>query len=165
MRRRCGNANPEKHDVECNRPSRLHPVCSGWDEETGDYLDWPNPHYTEAKAADIDDARATARELASKATGRPAEGLKRSWTKGEQSVVRAAIVVLAEERDTFTADDIWDLIDDDVPKGNGLTALLNEAHRDRYIEPTDRYADSQRRDRSDHDQGRRLRVWRSLCRE
>lgn len=166
MKRRCGNRHPEKEIVECNRPENpSHPQCSGWDEETGDYIDYPNPRYVESKTGDLDEARNTVRELASKKTGTPPEEIKRPWTKGEQAIVRAAIIALAMEQNTFTADDVWGLVGEDAPKSNGLTSLLNEAHRDRYIEPTEDYANSQRRDRSDHDSGRRLRVWRSLCRE
>lgn len=148
----------------------MHAECSGWHDQVDDYIDWINYAYEDPKMTTEQNAAAVVRTAAAKVTGHQAavEGSERamkSWTKTEQLLVRTAIIALAEERDLFTADDVWALLGKQVPKTAGLAAMFRQAKVDGYISPTDQYADSARSDRSDHDQGRRLRVWRSACRD
>lgn len=169
MSNRCGNHHPHKGHVICDRPARRHPTCSGWDTDIHGFTDWENQTYAETKVSSPEQARVQARHMASRfspqrAAAKGSEQAKRRWTISEQLQIRAAIVTLAQEKDSFTTDDIWTQVGPDVPKTPGITAMLREADRDGFIEPTEDYADSQRDDRADHDQGRRLRVWRSRCR-
>lgn len=167
MAGRCGNHHPQKSYVVCDRPARRrHPLCSGWDRDLNGFIDWTNESYAEAKVSTPEQARVQARQAATRVTPQAAaaqgsERAKRQWTSGEQAQVRAAIVILAQTVESFTTDDVWEVLGPEVPKTPGITAMMREATRDGYIEPTDRYRDSRRDDRADHDQGRRLVVWAS----
>lgn len=161
---RCGKTHPEQSRVVCNRPKGLHRLCTGFDEEVDDYVDWSNPDYEDAKVTDRDKASAVVREAAAKVTGSEgAERAARSWTDTERALVSVAISEVAQARETFTADDVWIALGDLVPKTMGLSAMLRKAANDGLIEPTDQYAESRRGDRTDHDYGRRLRIWRALA--
>lgn len=167
---RCNEPHPDLPGVICDCARTPHRLCSGWHEEIQSYIDWPNSGFVASKQSpDTERARQTIRKAASRVQAREAavEGSEKAvarWSNAEQLQVRAAIVVLAQEVDTFTTDDVWELLGDDVPKGPGITAMLRQAVSEGYIEPTEKQVQSRRQDRGDHDYGRYLRVWRSISR-
>lgn len=153
----------------CDKPSGNHRLCSGWSNRAGGYVDWDNPAYTAPKVAqDAPKASSRLQDMANRVNGAQAgaEGSERaaaSWTPAQRQMVESAITEVATRQDEFTTDDLWGVLDLTVPKTAGMAAMLKKATSQGFIEPTDRYADSTR-DRTDHDQGRRLRVWRSRMR-
>lgn len=153
----------------CDKPSGNHRYCSGWSHLAGGHFDWDNPAYTAPKVAqDAPKASSRLQAMANRVNGAQAgaegsERAARSWTPAQRQMVESAITEVAARQDEFTTDDLWDVLGQAVPKTAGMAAMLKQATARSYIEPTDRYADSTR-DRADHDQGRRLRVWRSRMR-
>lgn len=150
----------------CDKRAGNHMLCSGWSDPAGGFVDWPNPAWEPPRTTEKASAASTVRELASKLTSAQAavEGSERaaqSWTPAQRMLVEVAITKVAESCAEFTTDQIWAILGDQVPKTAGMAAMLRKATGKGFIEATDKYADSQREDREDHDQGRRLRVWRS----
>lgn len=153
--------------LRCDKTSANHKHCSGWSAASAQHVDWPNPDWEPPKAQESPQAESKVRKLAAKMNGRHAgaEGAERaaqSWTPAERLLVEAAITCVAEKHGEFTTDQVWAELGDRVPMNSGMSAMLKAAARKGLIESTDRYADSAR-ERSDHDQGRRLRVWKSHC--
>jgi hypothetical protein len=160
---RCGNTAPDDRLVVCDRPKGMHRLCSGFSEELDSYIDWANPAYEDAKVGSKGAADAVVRAAASRVTGvEGAELAAGRWSEVERVLVLDAIRKLAEERESFTADDVWAELGDTVPMTSGLAAMFRRAVGQGIIEPTERYADSSRTGRADNDSGRRLRVWRGL---
>ena len=153
----------------CDKPSGNHRMCSGWSDRAGGHVDWENPAYTPPKVAqDAPKASSRLQDMANRINGAQAgrEGSERaaaSWTPAQRQMVESAITEVATRQDEFTTDDLWGVLGQTVPKTAGMAAMLRKATSKGFIEPTDRYADSAR-ERDDHDQGRRLRVWRSRMR-
>lgn len=151
-------------------PDRPHRLCAGWSFGESEYIDWPNQENLDSKRRSPAEARATVRTVASRASAhqKAVEGSQAAaesrWSETERLLVKAAIYALAEERDSFTADDVWAVLADSVPTTPGLAAMLRAATSEGIIEPTDQHVRSRREDRADHDHGRHLRVWRSLLR-
>lgn len=167
MSTECGN----QHDDEgvpcvCDKTTSNHKLCSGWSARLGDFIDWENPAYTPPKVVTNASAAETKlRSMASKFTGAKdgSEAAAGSWTDTERKVVMSAITEVAERQDEFTTDHVWTALGSDFPRTAGMAAMLQKAVSQGFIEATDKYADSTR-ERSDHDAGRRLRVWRSRMR-
>jgi hypothetical protein len=163
----CHNAHDDEGtSIPCDKTRENHRTCSGWSDREGGFIDWPNPSWEPPKTTEKASAAQTVRRLASKFTGAEAgvEGSERasaSWTPTQRMLVEAAITQVAESCAEFTTDQIWGALGDRVPKTAGMAAMLRKASAKGLIEATDKYADSRRADRDDHDQGRRLRVWRS----
>jgi hypothetical protein len=153
----------------CDKPPGNHMNCSGWSDRLSGFKDWPNPAYTAPKVAqDAPAASSRLQTMANRVNGAQAgkEGSERaaaSWTPAQRKMVESAITEVAARQDEFTTDDLWGVLGQTVPKTAGMAAMLRQATSRGFIEPTDRHADSQR-ERTDHDQGRRLRVWRSRMR-
>lgn len=151
--------------ARCDKPRGNHKMCSGWSDARHGHVDWPNPDWEPPKAKEPVRAASRVRALADKMNGRHAgaEGAERaaqSWTPAERLLVESAISETAERHAEFTTDEVWACLGDRVRMTAGMAAMLKAAARKGLIEPTDRYADSAR-ERADHDQGRRLRVWKS----
>lgn len=151
--------------LRCDKTSANHKHCSGWSATRMGHVDWPNSNWEPPKAQESPQAESRVRGLAAKMNGRHAgaEGAERaaqSWTPTERLLVESAVAHVAEKHAEFTTDEVWAELGDRVPKSAGMAAMLKAAVRKGLIEPTDRYADSSR-ERADHDQGRRLRVWKS----
>jgi hypothetical protein len=161
----CGNRHPEKPATTCDKAASNHRFCTGWCDQTGGFVDWPNPGWTPAAAkTDLKSAESGLRAMAAKLGG--AEGSERaakSWSDAEQLVVEAAITEAAEKHSEFTADAVWAVLGDRVKKTAGMAAMLKRVERKGFISKTDKTADSTR-ERGDHDAGRRLTVWKSLMR-
>lgn len=153
----------------CDKPSGNHMHCSGWSDRAGGFVDWPNPGYTPPKVVqDAPAATSRLQAMANRVNGAQAgkEGSERaadSWTPAQQLTVESVITEVATRQSEFTTDDLWAALGTMVPKTAGMAAMLRRATSKGLIEATDRYADSTR-ERADHDQGRRLRVWRSRMR-
>jgi hypothetical protein len=153
----------------CDKSSGNHRRCSGWSDRAGGHVDWDNPVYTAPKTTqDAPAASSRLQAMANRVNGAQAgkEGSERAaanWTPAQRQMVESAITEVATRQDEFTTDDLWTVLGQTVPKTAGMAAILRQATSRGFIEPTDRYADSTR-DRADHDQGRRLRVWRSRMR-
>lgn len=166
-RAECGREHVLDGDVlRCDKTGASHKHCSGWSSALGQHVDWPNPGWEPPKARQSPKAESRVRELAEKMNGRHAgaegsERAARSWTPTQRLLVEAAIAETAERHAEFTTDQIWAALGDRVPMTSGMAAMLQAARKKGLVEPTDRYADSAR-ERADHDQGRRLRVWKSL---
>jgi hypothetical protein len=163
----CGNKYSDEGAVStCDKTAKNHKLCSGWSDRIGGHIDWPNPEWipplvkSDTKTAEAD-LRAMAAKVKSGVEG--SEHASRSWTDGERKLVELAIAEVAEQVDEFSTDEVWTALGDSVPMTAGMAAMLRAATTKGLIEPTDRYTDS-RRDRADHDGGRRLRVWRSRVR-
>jgi hypothetical protein len=159
----CGNKHVDQGvSCVCDKTSRNHQLCSGWSDRVEGYVDWPNPDYQPPSSAGESATKATVSAIAKRVNGaaEPARG----WSTGERLLVESAITQVAEQRDEFTVDHVWMVLGDQVPKTTGMAALLKQASSKGYVEATEKYADSRRADRDDHDQGRRLRVWKSLMR-
>lgn len=166
MSTECGKRREiDAETLVCNKASGNHLLCSGWSERTGGYVDWENPAYEPPKSTgDKPGAESRLRAMASKLTG--AEGAERaaaSWSDTERKLVMAAITEVAESQDEFTTDEVWTALGDTVKKTAGMAAMLKQATAQGFIAATDKYRDS-RRERGDHDSGRRLRVWASRMR-
>lgn len=69
------------------------------------------------------------------------------------------VVALARAREEFTADDVWAIVTMPPRQSKMIGQLLQRAAAAAHIEPTDRYVPSSRRINN----GRRVRVWRSLA--
>jgi len=169
MTSECGQAwELEGVTLRCDKTRPNHKSCSGWSAMRGQHVDWPNPSYEPPKAVESPVAVSKVRALAAKMNSRQAgaEGAERaaqSWTAAQRLLVESAITEVAERHAEFTADQVWSVLGDRVPMTSGMAAMFKAAARAGLIEATDRYADSER-ERGDHDQGRRLRVWKSLMR-
>jgi hypothetical protein len=161
----CGNKR-EGGGITCDKTTKNHKFCSGWSDEAGGHVDWPNPQWSPPKVkADAKGAEADLRAMAARvnAGAEGSERASRSWTDTERKLVELAIAEVADQVDEFSTDEVWAALGDSVPMTAGMAAMLRAATAQGVIEPTDRYTDS-RRDRADHDGGRRLRVWRSKMR-
>lgn len=166
MSAECGKRHEDGLEtLVCNKTSGNHRLCSGWSDRAGGYVDWENPAYEPPKvASDQPQAESRLRALASKVTGaNGAERAAASWSDTEHKLVMAAITEVAESQDEFTTDEVWTVLGDTVKKTAGMAAILKQATTQGFIAATDKYRDS-RRERDDHDSGRRLRVWRSRMR-
>lgn len=164
--RECGNRHPGRAAVVCSK-SRSHKFCSGYDSLVGDFVDWENPTWTPPKtAASTDGAKTTLKAMAARVDAETGlEGSERaagSWTPAQRLLVEAAITEVIEHRAEFTTDHVWAVLGPDFPKTSGMAAMLTKASKKGLISATERYADSQRADRTDHDNGRRLRIWRRV---
>lgn len=165
MASECGNRHPVRASVFCSKVTRSHKFCSGYDMAVGDFVDWENPSWTPPKtSASADGAKDTLKAMAARVDAETGlEGSERaagSWTPAQRLLVEAAITEVIEHRAEFTADDVWAVLGPDFPKTAGMAAMLTKASKKNLITATDRYADSRRTDRADHDNGRRLRIWR-----
>jgi hypothetical protein len=152
---------------QCDKTTPNHKLCSGWSDHAGGFIDWENPSYEQPVTTDKASAKETLRNLAEKVSGHDAaregsEKAAKGWSTAQRLLVESAITQAAQENAEFTTDQVWAILGDRVPKTAGMAAMLSAAAKNGFISLTERYADSQRADRADHDQGRRLRVWRSL---
>jgi hypothetical protein len=165
MRTECGNQYPERRAVACDKTTPNHRLCSGYDTLVGDFVDWENPSWTPPKTmASSEAAKTTLKAMAARVdTETGLEGAERaagSWSPAQRLVVESVISEVAEQQTEFTTDDIWAALPPGIPKTKGLAGMLIAASKKKLITATDRYADSRRTDRADHDHGRRLRIWR-----
>jgi hypothetical protein len=165
----CGQTSERDGEtLRCDKTRPNHKSCSGWSAVRSQHVDWPNPSYEPPKVVESPVAVSKVRALAAKMNSRQAgaEGAERaaqSWTPVQRLLVESAITEVAEQHAEFTTDQVWSVLGDRVPMTSGMSAMCKAAARKGLIEATDRYADSER-ERADHDQGRRLRVWKSLLR-
>lgn len=161
MATECRNPQPDG-DAVCDKTVPNHHHCSGWSDRAGGFVDWFNPHWTPpATKADVKSAESDLRAMAAKVGGMAgSERAAKSWTPAEQLLVESAITEAAEKHGEFTTDAVWAILGDTVPKTAGMAAMLKRAEAKGFISKTDKTADSTR-DRSDHDAGRRLVVWKS----
>ncbi len=81
------------------------------------------------------------------------------WSAEERAMVRLAIRGIALNQPTFTADDVWDTLPKDFPVTKGLTAVLQEAARLKWIASTEETVITGRG--GEHDHAQRLTVWES----
>lgn len=162
MRTECRNAQPDG-DAVCDKTAPNHHSCSGWSDRTGGHVDWENPSWIPVAvvSGDVKSAERGLRAMAAKLGGvEGSERAAKSWSPAEQLLVEAAITEAAEQHGEFTTDAVWAVLGDTVPKTAGMAAMLKRAESKGFISKTDKTADSTR-ERSDHDAGRRLVVWRS----
>lgn len=154
-------------NCRCSKSTPNHASCTGWSARAEEFVDWPNPEYTAPKTVTSGSPKTSLTAMANRINGAgkdEADEGKSSWTNAQRMLVQSAITQVAEARDEFTTDDVWAVLGKSVPKTPGMAAMLAKASRQGFIEATERYADSRRSDRADHDAGRRLRVWRSHMR-
>lgn len=169
----CGSRYESDPTIRCENPASNHVVCQAFDPEQWVYLHWDCPTYEPPSQPESKDGgREKARQIAARTeppmtmmesvrkAARGSNGPSPRWTDEQRAQVTQTIMRLAHSRQAFTADDIWSECPE-VPPGPGIHALLTRAVQERLLAKGD-FADSQRDDRSDHDRGRRLRVWRSL---
>ena len=169
----CGSRYEADPTIRCENSAPNHVVCHAFDPGQWAYLHWDCPTYepgpeSETKTGGREKARRIAERSerpttlleAVRQAARGSNGSSRRWTDEERSQVTETIIRLAYSRKALTADDIWAACPEVAP-GPGIHALLTRAVQEKLLAKGD-FADSQRNDRSDHDRGRRLRVWRSL---
>lgn len=171
-----GAAHPERPQVICDSTVKNHEICSGWDDDLQNYVDWPNDLYEPPKKVS---PGARLHEKLSEMAQRvePAErvqdgiqaGMEASqraadtWTEEQRKQVFAAIVAVAEREDEFTTDAVWAELDGAVPITKGMTAMLRLAVKRNVIGNTGKTTISERGGKHDH--GQRLSIWYSLVRK
>lgn len=171
-----GVAHPERPRVTCDSTVNNHEICSGWDEDIQDYVDWSNALYEPPKRVS---SGTRLNEKLSEMAQRvePAErvqdgiqaGLEASkraadtWTEDQRKQVFDAIVAVAKRKDEFTTDEVWAELAGKVPVTKGMTAMLRVAVKRDVIGNTGKTAISERGGKHDH--GQRLSVWYSLVRK
>lgn len=82
------------------------------------------------------------------------------WTLDQVLAVDKAIRVVAERKQSFTADDVWAELGDEFPVTKGLSGRLKAAKNRGVLASTGDTAIASRG--GSHDHGQRLAVWRSL---
>lgn len=168
-----GSAHPEQAQIVCDSTVKNHQLCSGWDEGTQEYVDWPNELYEPPKkvssGAKLYDKLS---EMAQRV--KPAErvqdgieaGMEASkraadtWTEEQRQQVMDAIIAVAKREDEFTTDAIWAELDGKVPVTKGMTAMLRLAVKRNVLGNTQKTTISERGGKHDH--GQRLTIWYSL---
>lgn len=170
-----GEPHPQHPGLRCEHGAPNHPICTGYQPGVG-YRDWPNPLYEAPRASAQPASRRRGRldELAGRvrAAQRPAAGpdadtgtsvglaaagaAADTWSPAERALVLTAVTDLAARRAEFTADDVWAVLGDSVPRRNALGAVLSGLARQGRIARTDRKVDVTRAGL--HYQ---LTVWRS----
>lgn len=171
-----GAAHPERPRVICDSTVKNHEICSGWDDDLQNYVDWLNDLYEPPKKVS---PGARLHEKLSEMAQRvaPAErvqdgiqaGMEASqraadtWTEEQRKQVFAAIVVVAERENEFTTDAVWAELDGAVPITKGMTAMLRLAVKRNVIGNTGKTTISERGGKHDH--GQRLSIWYSLVRK
>lgn len=169
----CGSRYELDPTMRCESTTLNHVVCHAFDPGEWAYVHWDCPTYepppeSETKASGREKAhkmaeraeRPTTMLEAVRQAARGPNGSSKRWTPEERAQVAETIIRLAYSQQALTADDIWAACPEVAP-GPGIHALLTRAVQEKILTKGD-FADSQRDDRSDHDRGRRLRVWRSL---
>lgn len=169
----CGNHHPERSGVVCDAKANNHPLCSGFDPQESDYVDWANPGYVEVKktSATKQETRHKLADIASRVRAeKPVEGFAAGmqaseqaadkWTPEQKQTVWTAIRTVAKTRYEFTADEIWQELDNAVPVTKGLAALLNRAVAKGILMNTRQKVVSSRK--GEHGHAQTLSVWRSL---
>lgn len=171
-----GATHPERPQVTCDSTVKNHEVCSGWDEDIQNYVDWTNELYEPPKKVS---PGARLHEKISEMAQRvePAErvqdgiqaGMEASqraadtWTEEQRKQVFDAIVAVAQREDEFTTDAVWAELDGAVPITKGMTAMLRLAVKRNVIDNTGKTTISERGGKHDH--GQRLSIWYSLVRK
>lgn len=171
-----GSAHPTQAQIFCDSTVKNHQLCSGWDESTQEYVDWPNELYEPSKKVS---SGVRLHEKLSEMAQRvePAErvqdgiqaGMEASkraadtWTEEQRQQVFDAIVAVAEREDEFTTDAIWAELDGKVPVTKGMTAMLRLAVKRDVLGNTGKTTISERGGKHDH--GQRLSVWYSFVRK
>jgi hypothetical protein len=168
----CGSHHPTDGRWRCENTALNHALCTAFDDSQFVHIHWECPSYeppppSESKASGREKTRSIASRTrpaetlmsSIRATARGSEQATARWTEDEKAQIIETIIRLAYSRPAMTADDIWAACPEVAP-GPGIHALLTRAVREKIVAKGD-FADSQR-ERTDHDAGRRLRVWRSL---
>ena len=170
----CGNHNPGNSAIRCDNSPGNHRLCTGLDEQSGDFVDWSNPDYREPPPKlDKDEVAGKMRDVRSrvqpaKRAGGLAAGVEGSekaagtWTEKQKVQVMEAIKRVAREHDEFTTDQVWAELDGSVPVTKGMTAMLMLASRRGILDSTGKTTISERG--GNHDHGQRLTIWYSLIR-
>ena len=156
----------------CMLTSSNHKWCVGW--HCGEMISWDNPGYVPPKVREQGTTPArTLTQMAARVTPPTsvtpiqeavdgAEHAAGTWTTDQRRIVFDAVLAVAREKKRFTADDVWQHLNNAVPMTMGLAAVLRRAVAAGHIRPTSDFAYSTRQDRTDHDYGRHLRIWQSV---
>lgn len=172
----CDQPHPERPTLLCTNAPGNHRLCTGYDADGDEFLDWPNPAYEVPKARGRRDAQEHLQQVAgrvapdvrvvSPATTGIQKGFAESeraatrWSAAQKALVMDAIIAVAEGNDEFTTDAIWKQLDGNVPVTKGMTAMLQNAVRKGILDSTGKTEISNRG--GEHDHGQRLTVWYSL---
>lgn len=167
----CGARHPLR-GVMCDNARRNHMVCAGFDPAAFETVHWDSPHHQPPPPAETrEGGRQRAQDIAARTrpaltvmqavreAARGSERATRRWSAEEKARIVETIIALAQAQPEIIADDIWAACPD-VQPGPGIHAVLTGAVREGLLAKGG-FAES-RRDRADHDHGRRLRVWKSL---
>lgn len=170
---KCGKQHPGIPSTRCHNAEGNHRLCTGFNRQQRQYLDWVNPDYVEAKTVEKTEAKDLLRTIAARtAPARRVEGFaagldasRRSagtWTQEQKDRVFEAIRSVALEHDEFTTDLVWERLAGSVPVTKGMTAMLKRADAKGILMSTGKTQVSQRG--GQHDHGQRLTIWASLIR-
>jgi hypothetical protein len=163
-------------EVVCSNRQTNHRYCLAWCDAEFGIVETPNPDYVAPKV--VTGGEGAAQSALEGMRGRVAPdptsdgfpaGLEASeasaatWTDQQKAQVRTAIRIVCERHaggGEFTTDDIWAQLAGKVPVTKGMTAMLNRANKDGWLDNTGKTRIAERGGKHDH--GQRLTIWYSL---